>query len=102
MQESYLFTNIQSYMHANSLQLCPTLCSPMDCSPPGSSVHGILQTRLLERVAMPSSFVGDLPYKGMELVSLISPALSGRFFTTDATWEAHAELGQVDISLFFF
>ena len=36
-------------------QLCPTLCNPMDCSPPGSSVHGILQTRILEWVAMPSS-----------------------------------------------
>ena len=37
------------------LQLCLTLCNPMDCSPPGSSVHGILQTRILEWVAMPSS-----------------------------------------------
>ena len=36
-------------------QLCPTLCNPMDCSPPGSSVHGILQARILEWVAMPSS-----------------------------------------------
>ena len=36
-------------------QLCPTLCDPMDCSPPGSSVHGILQARILEGVAMPSS-----------------------------------------------
>ena len=34
---------------------CPTLCSPMDCSPPGSSVHGLLQARVLEWVAMPSS-----------------------------------------------
>ena len=34
---------------------CPTLCDPMDCSPPGSSVHGILQARILEWVAMPSS-----------------------------------------------
>ena len=33
---------------AKSLQLCPTLCDPMDCSPPGSSVHGILQARALE------------------------------------------------------
>ena len=31
-----------------SLQLCPTLCNPMDCSPPGSSVHGTLQARVLE------------------------------------------------------
>ena len=36
-------------------QSCPTLCYPMDCSPPGSSVHGILQPRILEWVAMPSS-----------------------------------------------
>ena len=32
-----------------------SLCDPMDCSPPGSSVHGILQARILEWVAMPSS-----------------------------------------------
>ena len=37
------------------LQLCLTLCDPMDCSPPGSSVQGILQARILEWVAMPSS-----------------------------------------------
>ena len=36
-------------------QSCQTLCDPMDCSPPGSSVLGILQARTLERVAMPSS-----------------------------------------------
>ena len=36
-------------------QSCPTLCSPMDCSLPGSSVHGILQARILELVAIPSS-----------------------------------------------
>ena len=37
---------------ARSLQLCPTLCHPMDCSMPGSSVHRILQARILEGVAM--------------------------------------------------
>ena len=37
------------------IQSYPTLCGPMDCSPPGSSVHGILQARILEWVAMPSS-----------------------------------------------
>ena len=42
-------------------QLCPTLCDPMDCSPPGSSVHGILQTRILERVAIPFSRGSSLP-----------------------------------------
>ena len=39
---------------AQSLQQCLTLCDPMDFSPPGSSVHGILQARILEWVAMPS------------------------------------------------
>ena len=34
---------------------CPTLCDPMDCSLPGSSVHGILQAQILEWVAVPSS-----------------------------------------------
>ena len=42
-------------VRARSLQSWPTLCSAMDCSLPGSAVHGILQARLLEWVAMPSS-----------------------------------------------
>ena len=49
---------------------CPTLCDPQDCSPPAPSVHGILQTRILEWVAI--SFSGDLPDPGIEPVS---PAL---------------------------
>ena len=52
---------------------CPTLCDPMDCSPPGSSVHGILQARVLERVAIPSS--RDLPNPDIKPVSPASPAL---------------------------
>ena len=36
-------------------QLCPTLCDPMDCSPPGSSLHGISHTRIWEWVAIPFS-----------------------------------------------
>ena len=42
-------------MSAQSLQWCLTLCDPMDCSLPGSSVHGILQARILDWVAIPSS-----------------------------------------------
>ena len=37
---------------AKSLQSCPTLSDPMDCSPPGSSIHGIFQARALERGAI--------------------------------------------------
>ena len=43
------------FLHAKSLQSYPTLCDPMDGSPPGSSVHGILQAGILEWVAVPSS-----------------------------------------------
>ena len=39
----------------NRFSRVPILCHPMDCSPPGSSVHRILQARILELVAMPSS-----------------------------------------------
>ena len=47
---------------AKSLQSCPTLCDPMDCSLPGSSVHGIFQARVLEWVAIAFSInsLGDL------------------------------------------
>ena len=55
-------------------QSCPTLCDPMDCSLPGCSVHGILQARILEWVAMPS-FRG-LPDPGIEPASLMSPVLA--------------------------
>ena len=58
---------------AKSLQSYLTLCDPMDHSPPGSSVHGILKAGILEWVVMPSR---------------MSPALAGGFFTTDTTWEA--------------
>ena len=55
-----------------SLQSCLTLCDPMDCSPSGSSVHRILQARILEWVGMPPP--GGLPNPGIEPVSLMSPA----------------------------
>ena len=42
-----------AHTHVKLLQLCPTLCNPMDCSPPDSSVHEILQARILEWVAIP-------------------------------------------------
>ena len=42
-------------VHAKSLQLCPTLCDPVDCIPPGSSVLGIFQAGVMEWLAMSSS-----------------------------------------------
>ena len=52
-------------VHAKSLQSCLTLCDPMDCSPPGSSVHGILQVRILEW--LPFFSPGDLPNPELEI-----------------------------------
>ena len=68
-----------SCMHAKLLQLCPTLCNPMDYSPPGSSVHRILQARILEWVAMPSSRGSSWP-KDQIHASCIS-SIAVRFFT---------------------
>ena len=52
---------------------------PQDCSPPGYSVHGIFQIRILEWIAITSSPPGDIPNPGVEPTS---PALAGGFFTT--------------------
>ena len=68
-----------------SLQPCLTLCDPKNYSPPGSSVHGILQARILEWIAMSSSQGSSWPRD-----LLTSPALAGGFFTTSAIplyWE---------------
>ena len=70
-------------MHAKLRQSCPTLCHPIDYSPPGFSVHGILQARTLEWVAISFSRGSSQPR------DLMSLALADRFFTTNATWEAH-------------
>ena len=79
---------ICKHMHicANSLQPCLTLCDPMDCSPPGSSVHGILQARMWSGLPFPPP--GDLANPGIEPTS----ALTAAFFTTSATWEVQAAL----------
>ena len=67
---------------AKSLQSCPTLCNLMNCRLPGSSVHGILQARRLEWVALPYSMGSS------RRSSLMCPAFAGRFLTTRATWKA--------------
>ena len=68
-------------MRAKSLQSCPALCDPMDCSPPGSSVHEILQAS-----GLPWPLPGNLPNPLIEPTSFMSPMLAGGFFTTSATW----------------
>ena len=83
-------------MQAEFLQSYLTLRNPVDCSPPGSSVTGKLQVRILERKkkkkeywsGLPFPSPGDLPDPGTEPMSLIFPALAGGIFTTSTTWEA--------------
>ena len=60
---------------------CIDCCNPIDCSPPGSSVHGILQTRIVEWIAMPFSKGSSQP-RGQDRVSCIS-YIAGRFFTAE-------------------
>ena len=68
-----------------SLHLCLTLCNPMDCSPPDSSVWNFSRQEYWSGLPCPPP--GNLPYPRIEHMSLMSPALAGRFFTTRATWE---------------
>ena len=63
-------------------QSYPTLCDPVDCSLPVSSVHGIFQGRILEWVPFPSS--GDLPNPGIEPTTA---TLVGTFFSTEHPWK---------------
>ena len=65
-------------------QLCPTLCDPMDCSPPGSSIHEILQARILEWVAISFSRGSSWPRDQTRVSCILS-----RCFTIWATREAH-------------
>ena len=65
-------------MHVKSLQSFSTLCDPMGSSPPGSSVHGTLQARVLEWVAMPSSRGSSRPRD-----STYDSGIAGVFFTAE-------------------
>ena len=66
--------------------MCGQSCNPTVCRPPGSSVHEILQARILEWGAISSP--GNLPHPGIDSLLPVSPALAGGFFTTSTTWDA--------------
>ena len=80
-----------------SSNMCMLSCSvmsnslwPMDCSPPGSSVHGTFQARILGWVAISSP--GDLPDPGVKRASPVSPSLSGTLITTELSGESSLAL----------
>ena len=75
-EKEYFIFNLLSvkfsvYVHAKLLQLCLNLCSPMECNPPDSSVHGILPARILEWADMPSTR-GSSPPRDRIRVSYVS------------------------------
>ena len=72
---------------AKALSSWASLCDPIHCSPPGSSVHGDSPGRNAG-VGCRALLQGNLPNPGIEPVSLMSPALAGGLFKTGATWEA--------------
>ena len=74
----------QAHACAQSLQSCVILCIPMDCILPGSSLHGILQARILEWVAMPSSWGSSWPRDWTQVYCIV-----GGFFTYWTTWEGN-------------
>ena len=67
-----------------SCQQCLTLCNPMDCSPPGSSIHGILQARIQESVDIPFFWESSRPRDRTG-----DFCITGRFFTVWATKEVY-------------
>ena len=75
---------IQSYV---------TLCYPMECSPPGSSIHGIFQARILEQLAM--TYSRRSPNLQIELTSLAAPVLMDGFFTTAPPWKLYNALNSI-------
>ena len=70
-------------MHAMLLQSCLTLCDPMDCSPQSPLSMGFSRQKYWSGLPCPAP--GDLPDLGIEPSSLMSPALAGGCFTTNAT-----------------
>ena len=80
----YFHLLIQSlFLHCSKVkvlaQSCLILCEPMDCSPPGSSIHGILQARILEWVAIPFSWVSSQPRDQIRI-----SCMAGRLFTAES------------------
>ena len=78
-------------------QSCLTLCDPMDCSPPGFSVHGILQARILECVAISFSRGSSRP-RDQTHVSCIA----GGLFTTEPPGKPHSKFTYILLCLSFF
>ena len=92
----HLSQRFELYMWEVCAQSYPTLCDSMNCSPPGSSVHGVLQARILEWITMPSSRGSSRP-RDRTGISCVS-CTAGGFSTHWATWEAHTNLWKLELA----
>ena len=88
LEISVPFFNHKSKTYSDA-QSCPTLCDPVDCSLSGSSVHGILQARILEWVT--TSSPRGSSHRKIRPTSLASPEPAGGFFATSTTWETQKQ-----------
>ena len=86
-------------MCANSLQLCPTLWTLWTVAHQGPLSMGFSRQEYWSGLPCPPT--GDLPDPGIELVSLMSPALVGGFFTTSAIWEGLLAICQIFQACFY-
>ena len=74
-------------MYAQSAQSCPTLCEPMNCSPPGSSSHAFSRQEYWSGLLCPP--LGDLPNPGIEPMSPVSPALQADSLPIEPSGKPH-------------
>ena len=81
LKTNEIFIFVTRCVRVQSFQSCLTLCDPIDSNPAGSSVHGIIQARILKWVAMPS-FRGSSQPKDQTHISCGS-CIAGRFFTAE-------------------
>ena len=92
----HLWDGLQLRMYVSlHSQSCLTLRDSMDCSLPGSSVHGIFQAGILESIVISSSRGSFWPKDQPKPKSLTFPALAGRFFILSTAWEALVVLEQI-------
>ena len=86
---SHVWMWVLDYKESEVTQLCPTLSNPMDCSLPGSSIHGILQARILEWVAISFSRGSSWPRDGTQV-----SRIAGRHFNLWATTQSYGLCGR--------
>ena len=100
----FLLQSMKVKSESEVIQSCPTFCDPMDCSLPGSSIHGIFQARVLEWVPLPSPITPYLiPIKrqGKKTVSSPFPVLS-YLLCCSSPFAQHLQVTLAFLRFFFF